>query len=282
MTNDANNNSNKKIGSFSTVDIQNWMSTPINNSKQKRTKKNKDIIHPIFLELSEISTDNIWKNIFVKASIDKFPPNFSAQNNFLIFKKRSQSERYEIKDNSISSLEETIEFFKKYGGFCEEDSDADIFEYLISQSENYSSWSQIRGKKKKDYFLSRYIDTLNQKYDLNPDEKQQLYTTIYFGYCLKIIDSANIKMENMQIVDINNLFFDNLKRKFRLEGEQKLKKSSRKRSSNDKVPKTSYLHSWIKYIQKINNITDNSFESFKSQFSESNTSASDTNISTTL
>jgi hypothetical protein len=247
----------KKIGSYSTVEIKNWMSTPINNTKQKRTKKAKDIIHQTFHEFSNMTTDNMWKGLFQKASIDKFPQGFSYSNNFLSFKKRNKIEKIEIENINEETLEEVINFFKKYGSICDDENESDVFKFLYANVKEYTSWSQIRGKKKKDYFLSRYIDLLNEKYNLSIEERRNLHDQLHFGYCLKIIESNNIKLKNMEIIDIDNLIWNEETRKFELNGEPKYKKTSRKRNGNETIPKNSSLYLWLKYVSKISGINDN-------------------------
>ena len=242
----------KKIGSYSTAEItNNWMSTPITTVKQKRTKKLKDVAHPIFLELSELCNDTVWKNLFLKASTDKFPQYFSFNNNTLSFKKRATIEKLEITEINNEIIDEIKLFFKQYGGLYDDENEFDIFEYLTSRIEIYTSWSHIRGKKKKDYFISRYIDKLNEMYSLTTIEKKELHDLVYFGYCLKIIDTSNIKIENMEIVDIDNLKWDEQTRKFSLSGDPKYKKTNRKRTIPEKVPKNSCMAMWLKYVSKI-------------------------------
>jgi hypothetical protein len=250
------NATEKKIGSYSTVEIKNWMSTPINNTKQKRTKKAKDVVHQIFSDFCNMTNDNMWKGLFQKASIDKFPQGFSYSNNFLLFKKRNKIEKIEIENSTEENLAETINFFKKFGSICDDENENDVFNYLYSMVKEYTSWSQIRGKKKKDYFLSGYVDFLIKKYNLNEEESRHLHDQIHFGYCLKIIDSNNIKIENMEIVNIDNLIFDENTRKFELLGEPKYKKTSRKRNANEAIPKNSSLYLWLKYVSKITGNTE--------------------------
>jgi hypothetical protein len=241
----------KKIGSYSTADIStNWMSTPI-TTKQKKTKKLKDVAHPIFLELSELCNDNVWKMLFLKASTDKFPQYFSFNNNTLFFKKRSKIEKLEISEINIDIIDDIKNFFKQYGGLYDDENEFDIFEYLTSRVEIYTSWSQIRGKKKKDYFISRYINKLNETYSLSSSEKKELHDLVYFGLCLKIIDTCNIKLENMEIENIDNLLWNPSSRKFTITGEPKYKKTNRKRTAPDKIPKNSCMAMWLKYVSKI-------------------------------
>jgi hypothetical protein len=121
----------------------------------------------------------------------------------------------------------------------------------------YTSWSQIRGKKKKDFFINRYIDYLSNKYNLTLEEKRNLHDQVHFGYCLKIIDTNNITLKDMEITDIDNLIWDEEKRKFELNGEPKYKKSSRKRTLNEPIPKNSSLYMWLKYVSKITGVSNN-------------------------
>jgi len=249
---------NNKIGSYShaNVEIQNWLSTPINNNKVKRTKKAKEQESSVFTFLAELTKDKSWKHILTNAAKSKFPSGFSFNGSSLLYKKKSKSDKLDIVKADATTLQQVMDFFTKYGGYVNPDEHIPIFEYLASNVENYSSWSQIRGKKKKDYFLSRYIDSLTKEYQLSKSEAMNLHDLIYIGCAIKSIDNPNIEFENTKIIHINNLIWNSKTRTFSIDGTPKIKKVSRKKSGSDKVPKDSYMYSWYKFIAKFTGQTD--------------------------
>lgn len=257
-----------KIGTYasSTIDIQNWLNTPIQSNKPKRTKKSKELDNGIFLELHDIVEDNDWKNLFQNAYRGKFPSGFTFSNHILSCKKKKNKiEKIEIYDSDIQTLQNVQYFFTSNGGFTAQDDNGDVLEFLNSCGPCYDSWTQIRGKKKKDFYIGKYIEYLCKRYELNDEERIQLHNQLIIGCAIKSIDSENIKLENNEIVDINNLIWDKTTRTFSVDGSPKNKKVSRKKVTTDKLPKSCYLSQWISYVQKISPNPSKGFNPFMLQ-----------------
>lgn len=257
-----------KIGTYasSTIDIQNWLNTPIQSNKPKRTKKSKEQDNAIFLELHDIVEDNDWKNLFINGYKGKFPSGFTFSNHVLSCKKKKNKiEKIEIYDSDIQTLQNVQYFFSSNGGFTPQDDEMDVLEFFNSCGPTYDSWTQIRGKKKKDFYIGRYIEQLCKKYNLNEKEKIQLHNQVIIGCAIKSIDSENIKLEDNEIKNIDNLIWDNSSRTFNVEGTAKNKKVSRKKANQERLPKNCYLSQWISYINKISPNPNKTLNQYLSQ-----------------
>jgi hypothetical protein len=239
-----------KIGTFAGAEFQNWLNTPIQKPKIKRTKKTKDDTFQVFQDLSEMITDEQWKSFFVKLSLGKFPHGYSFRNQTIFFRKRTKIEKVEIQDASHDTLYKLMNFFQNYGGFTSDDSNINIFEYLVSQSEDYQSWKDIRSKKTKQFFIQQYVEEIAKTKDLSIHQKRCLLDTIQMGFLLRMIDSSDIEFTDRKIVSIKPLIWNQEKREFEVVGEVKPNRTSRKNVS-EKIIKNSYSAYWNRFLNHI-------------------------------
>lgn len=233
-----------KIGDYSTIDINDLFSAPIKQTKQKRAKKTKDVVHSVFSQMAEITTDPQWKILFTKASCGKFPQGFTCKNSVLYFRKKNKVEKLDISGEMENVLPQTMKFFRIYGGYSNQDEFINIFEYLMNNKVYYENWKDIRSKNTKEFFIDMYIDELIEKFDLTKIEVDQLKDNLNLGFSTKMIDSKNVIFENMKIKNITNLQWDTKSRKFIIDGTPKYKTSTRKKQI---VKKDSYLYGWLSY-----------------------------------
>ena len=239
-----------KIGTYAGAEFQNWLQTPIQKPKVKRTKKSKDDTYQIFQDLSEMVMDPQWKSFFAKLALGKFPHGYSYRNQTIFFRKRTKIEKIEVPDSSYDTLNRLMGFFQNYGGFTSTDDNINIFEYLVTQSETFQSWKDIRSKKTKQFFIQQYVEDISQQKNLNLFQKRCLSDTINIGFLLRIIDSGDIEFEDRKITAIRTLKWDERKNEFVLDGEAKPLRTSRKTAS-EKIVKNSYSAHWNRFLSHI-------------------------------
>jgi hypothetical protein len=239
-----------KIGTYASAEFQNWLSTPIQKTKLKRSKRTNDEAYQIFQDFSDKVENQEWKMFFQKLYTGKFPHGYSFRNQTLFFRKRTKIEKLDIQDASYDTLRKVMDFFEIYGGFTNTNDNLNIFEYLVSQIEPYRSWKDIRSKKTKQFFIHKYVDELSQKYNLTLLEKRCLLDTIHTGFLIRSIDSGDIEFENKKITNIKTLFWDGEKREFYLQEITKTQRVSRKNTS-EKISKSSYAAHWAKFLSQI-------------------------------
>lgn len=248
----------KRIGDYSTVDINNLFSTPIKQSKQKRVKKTKDIVNPVFIEMADIIDDVQWKALFTKAGNGKFPQGFTCKGLLLYYRKKSKVEKLDLSGSMDMVMPQVIKFFRLYGGFSNENEYVSIFDYLNTNTLEYTSWKEIRSKNVKESFIDEYIKKLKSKYNLNGFEVLRLRDLLNLSFSTKMIDHKNVIFEDMCIKEISNLSWNSEKRKFKVDGTPKIKPAARKKQT---VNKQSMLYHWLSY----NGMSDSKIEKFIEQ-----------------
>lgn len=239
-----------KIGSYASAEFQNWLATPIQKPKMKRSKKTNDDAYQIFQDFSEKVENQEWKAFFQKLYTGKFPHGYSFRNQTLFFRKRTKIEKLDLQDSSNDTLDKVMNFFQMYGAFTNSDDDLNIFDYLVQHVEPYRSWKDIRSKKTKQFFIQKYADELALQYELNATEKKCLLDTIHTGFLIRTIDSGDIEFENKKITNIKTLVWSEENREFELIQDSKNQRINRKNTS-EKVSKSSYLAHWSKFLSHL-------------------------------
>jgi hypothetical protein len=236
-----------KIGTYASTEFQNWLNTPIQKPKIKRSKKTNDDAFQIFLDFADKTENEDWKAFFNKLYTGKFPHGYSYRNQTLFFRKRTKIEKLDIQDNSNETMNKVMNFFKNYGGFSILSKDTNIFDFLLSKTPIFQSWKDIRSKKTKQFFINKFVDELTQQYQLNKYEKDNLMDTIHSGFLLKSIESCDIEFDNQKITKIKTIHWNPEKRKFDLEIQNRVQKPTRKNTA-DRVAKNSFLVHWNKFL----------------------------------
>jgi hypothetical protein len=239
-----------KIGTYASAEFQNWLATPIQKPKMKRSKRTNDEAYQVFQDFSERIENAEWKAFFQKLYTGKFPHGYSYRNQTLFFRKRTKIEKLDLQDSSNETLTKVKNFFEMYGGFNNSDDNLNIFDYLVSHIEPYRNWKDIRSKKTKQFFIQKYADELETRYQLSSIEKKYLLDTIHTGFLIRSIDSSDIEFQDKKILNIKTLSWDQEKREFGLIDNVKNQRMSRKATS-EKVSKSSFSAHWTKFLSQI-------------------------------
>jgi len=239
-----------KIGTYASTEFQNWLCTPIQKTKIKRSKKMNDEAFQIFQDFCGMTNNEEWKTFFQKLYTGKFPHGYSYRNQTLFFRKRTKIEKLDIQDGSLDTMMKVMNFFQIYGGFENSDDNLNIFDYLVSKSESYNQWKDIRSKKTKQFFVTKYADELTTLHNLNPSERRALLDTIHAGFILKCIDTSDIVFENRRITDIKTLIWNEEKRDFELKADYKNLRTSRKNVS-EKHNRNSFAAHWSRFLSQM-------------------------------
>jgi hypothetical protein len=238
-----------KIGTYASAEFQNWLATPIQKPKIKRSKKTNDDAYQVFQDFSENVENPDWKAFFQKLYTGKFPHGYSYRNQTIFFRKRTKIEKLEIVDSSRTTLSKVMNFFTMYGGYSSDKDDLNIYDFIISNTSHYESWRDIRSKKTKQFFIQKYIDRLEDIHDLSELEKRLLVDTVHTGLLLKTIDNGDIEFEDNRIVNIKTLNWNEETREFELPIITKTK--AQRKSNNEKIQKNTFLSHWEKFVTHI-------------------------------
>jgi hypothetical protein len=239
-----------KIGSYASAEFQNWLSTPIQKPKIKRSKKTNDDAYQVFQDFADMVDNPDWKAFFQKLYSGKFPHGYSYRSQTLFFRKRTKIEKLEILDSTKSTMTKVMQFFIVYGGYSNDKDDVNIFDIVVLQTPKYENWKDIRSKKTKQFFILKYIDELAANHELSDKEKMELVDTIHTGFLLKTIDGGDIEFQNKRITNIKTLEWDNEHREFVIPNLHRIVKNSRKTVS-EKVQKNTFSSHWNKFVSHI-------------------------------
>jgi hypothetical protein len=246
--------------SNSNIQSMPWLS----NSKSINSKVNINTMYPLFNKLSEHIDDSYWKSIFLDCAKGKFVKGFSYNNNTntLLFRITGKSI---IIDDSLNSINKIIDFVRSNAGIrspmdLEREKDYEREHQAIHV--NMNNWSKILKFNKK-LIIIEYVSKMRKLYDLTQKETDQLTTLINMNMNEDVI-KKNIILDDDNILKINGLEWDPLKRKFYLINEVKKAFISKSDPCNviyieENIPlntcRVDTVKEWIKFIKEFNKFT---------------------------
>jgi hypothetical protein len=241
-----------KIGSYSSAEFQNWLNTPIQKPKMKRSKKTNEEAYQVFQDFSEMVDHAEWKSFFQKLYTGKFPHAYSYRNQTLFFRKRTKIEKLEILDSSKQTLSKVMMFFTTYGGYSNYEDESNIYDFIVSQTPQYNNWKDIRSKKTKQFFIQKYVDELAENHQLDPTQKRVLVDTLHTAFLLKTIDSSDIEFEDKKITNIRGLSWNSEAKEFEIPRANRFNKNTKNtRKTVEKMQKNTFASHWGKFVNNI-------------------------------
>lgn len=253
------------VGSYaiSTIGFDSWGNEPIvqTASKTKRIR-NKEVIHKIFYECSEIIKDPYWLEQFTNASIGKFPRKFSFKDGTLSFKKGSKYVTLEVSSNPYLAIDSCMDFFRNNGGLFSEIDKQNSLEMRCSGDNEIVdlTWGDVN-KKTQECMVSYFITDMKPVMNLTSKETEQLRQIIYYGVSNKLFDKNNINIEKNRIKSISGLLWNSRERIFFIDQEltpSTIRTYSRKKETGnsdarqkDMIPQ--FYNKWKKYVESLRN-----------------------------
>ena len=203
----------------------------------RKHKINRSIIFPIFDNMKKLETDSFWLNLLTRFSKNILHKDFKFLNNVLYYKATTKKHRDEILlDND--DLEKTHSLFKEFmrsKGFLshEEKESINKIVELDNNKERcvIETWKDV--VKNQDYYIRELIIHNKEKYNLTFEEQANLESTIRIGISSEFFNQDNIIFKNERIERIENLIWDEDKRKFSIDTEGiKLKRKTEKKDNS--------------------------------------------------
>jgi len=195
-----------------------WLSSPVKENKDKKTKASKPPKFPIFTEASKLITDVYWKNIFEKCGVGKFPARFSFRDGFLYYKQGNRSQSIEIPRIPMDTVSLVINFFQTNSGLMSPDQiqESQRKQMLLAQSyRSPTSWKDLN-LKERNLYVTCYIANVIKEMKLNHREQEQFRCMLKGGLAIGCFSNSknNIVISQSQIVEIKGLYFDYESRRF--------------------------------------------------------------------
>lgn len=240
-----------------------WSMAIVENTKTPETTPepmDKKIIHPIFLECTELTLDPYWKQIFEDCARGKFPTGSSIDNagTTLYFKTKNSKPNarnyitYKLGDNPETVYMDMKQIFQEQllhksnqDRLKTREEIQDICDEL--EKTYKGDWNDIRKKKIKDPIIRRYILSIRDKYELDNNETEDLTNILKLGFLFNWIPNEAVIYNNQEINDITSLHFKEESRTFVLDEPEK----PTKREYKPKTHKLSDL--WDKHLSKPKN-----------------------------
>jgi len=209
-----------RAGTYAKADIssRSWLQTPVITPSVTTIKGKKKItvdaiINPIFSKCSELTTDSLWRDIFIAASIGKYPRGFGYQDGTLFFRKRTRTMSVEVPDNPVEALEICRNFFRSMGGIAsqEEHDKNDSEDTGGSESGDPSSlecdpsalkcliWSKIMPKKNLILYLNSFVNFFGRQNRMTTEERNSLHEILNLANTLNLLNDNNVVMNSHSI-----------------------------------------------------------------------------------
>jgi hypothetical protein len=188
---------------------------------EKRAEKK--VVYEHFEKCSQFTLDQFWRQVFQDCARGKFPKNtmYNVNNNIFHIKGKKE-EIYTLTDDPKIDFQELKRLFSDELNMRSEQDKQQVKDKMIiirQQIEDsfQGDWKQIRKKNVKDAILRDYILMMEEKYNLNETELQQLWKTITLGVSFNWINDKTILYNDRSIDEITNLQFDQDTRQFLIE-----------------------------------------------------------------
>ena len=203
----------------------------------RKHKINRSIIFPIFDNMKKLEKDNFWLNLLTRFSKNILHKDFKFLNNVLYYKATTKKHRDEILlDNEDLERSHILfkEFMRKKGFLSHEEKESinKIVELDNNKERNVvETWKDV--VKNQDYYIRELIIHNKEKYNLTFEEQANLESTIRIGISSEFFNQDNIIFEDEKIERIENLLWDEDKRKFSIDTEGiKLKRKPEKKDNS--------------------------------------------------
>lgn len=173
--------------------------------------KKRDIIYPIFLECSDLCTDNYWKNIFEDLSYGQAPCGSYISKGFFCCNYKNKEFSYKIEKKDASKLLEDIcALCRRIGLLSHDDKIQKKLDFKTIENDikdDRQKWQNIRKKNLKDFLIENFVIRMKHQYNLDNNQSKYLNYLIFVAMIFKIIGMKDIEYEDGEIKGIRGISF---------------------------------------------------------------------------
>lgn len=178
----------------------------------------KEIIYPIFLQVSQLATDVFWMYLFEDLAYSTCPFGVCMDNGTIYCRFKGKKFNYNFQDKDYKEIyTQLVDIMKTKMNIYSK------MDYLNNRSEfnnflqhaNYKEWKEIKKKNIKDVLIENFVIHMKNKYNLTDAQTQRVLCVINIGFHFKIITNNDIEYDstNCLITNINGIDFQNLSNK---------------------------------------------------------------------
>lgn len=272
----------KRTGSYATTTTLPWKkSTKINVVTKNKKKNARTIINPMFEKCSVLTEDKFWVCVFQNCARGKFPRHFYFKNNLLTYRKGNKTQRLQIPKSTSLAYTNILKFFQEEAGILSKaDRDrrqkVEELKVLERMEDEDLEWKNIKTDKIKDLLIMEFIEELAKENSFDPQEKDELITTVKKGFIMKSFNNNNIYMENNKIYEISGLKYNKKKKIYEIDKKCLSKRPGRKIKGlgveiNDKN-EIDFMEMWNKYLKNLEEKKKHKMNTYSSSWSTTETS----------
>lgn len=198
------------------------------------------IIYPFFLEFSDFTFDNFWKDIFISCACDRFPRSskYDPETHTLYIRTpdvggRNKTEQIKLPNKASDAyLLMTQMFQNKLNIYSSRDLKIKREEMEESRESRKvdldCEWKKLKPKSLRDTFIMDYVISMGQKYSLSNKDIKKLFHQLQSGFQFKHIDGNDIEYSNGKITNIQGVNYHPEDKKL------EFSRPSQKATKNDK------------------------------------------------
>ena len=207
------------------------------NKKVRKHKNYGNVLHPVFSNMLEFTTNDFWIKFLNSCSKNKFPKNFNFINGSLLYKSKQKKQQscFKIDEENLKENFEQLKVFLKDKGILPSEEKLEIFS--AREEKIIDIWKDI-GKKNENNYIYQYIDREQKKNNLNEKEKNNLHSLVKIGLAGGIFNDNTIKLKDNKIDSLEYLLWHEEKRSYSIDKNffdpkmYKLKKSKQTNNSS--------------------------------------------------
>ncbi len=206
-----------------------------------------------FEKYPDFTLDIFWKEVFYGCSQGNFPKGAWYDDREKSVKIRNDDHVHSVFLNDDDEFGNfnllKVEFMKRLFIHSENESKKNIEKHIMEQTKKLSEqfsitcWKKIKNKDMKSFMLSTYVEAMKPIYKISSKDIAKMKVQLTKAISDKAIMSEDIVIENSQIVQINNLHFDEKEKSFVFKHKEI---SLSKKSKN--ITKISYVDTFLKRI----------------------------------
>ncbi len=176
-----------------------------------KTQK-KEIAHPIFIEVSRLSTDVFWITLYENIAFGICPFGVAIDQDSIYSRFKGKQFNYFFGDKTSLEIGEqlTTIFKTKMGISSKLDylNRRDDFKRVLNLS-FYEEWSDIKKKNIRDILIENFVIDLKNKMKLTTLQMHRILNLIIIGFTFKVIINEDVKYDATKcaITDIQGINF---------------------------------------------------------------------------
>jgi len=208
------------------------------SEENKKKRNEKKIIYHFFIESKDYVEDPFWKECLDKAGRGIFPKGFSYENGYLIHKVKNKINKTKLSEDPKTLADICIEEFRKIRGMIsniDRNEAIKFFEKHMEIDINQFKWKNMKNCHKKQ-LIANYIDNKKNSQNLSDYATRSLTNNIKLGLFMNWLTEEHIKIDNFNIVDIENIIYDEKTDLFSIENKVNENKKSNVRKKSTAKP----------------------------------------------